>query len=148
MLCASVYPGSCHLELNRQYIAQSQTATVIVDVERFNGANNAVNLAVSGLPNGVTVTGANVIPAGSDATELTFAVAPNAPVSSSEYTITATSAGVRGSVSAKGLHDSDSTRSDKPLEQTPSLIVRSVSFPAPRSTAVTPTTGYPHNWTG
>ena len=82
--------------------AQSQTDTVKVGVERFNGANNTVNLAVSGLPNGVTVTGANVIPAGSDAAELIFAVAPNAPVSSSEYTITATSAGVSGSVSAKG----------------------------------------------
>jgi hypothetical protein len=82
--------------------AQSQTDTMNVGVERFNGANNAVNLAVSGLPNGVTVAGSGVIPAGSDATELIFEVAPNAPVSSSEYTITATSPGVNGSVSTKG----------------------------------------------
>jgi hypothetical protein len=82
--------------------AQSQTATVDVGIQRFNGADDAVNLAVSGLPSGVTVAGADTIPAGGDAAELIFEVAANAPVSSREYTITATSADVSGSVSTKG----------------------------------------------
>ncbi len=82
--------------------AQSQSAEVSVGIERFNGADDAVNLAVSGLPSGVTVAGADTIPAGGNAAELIFEVAANAPVSSSEYTITATSADVSGSVSMKG----------------------------------------------
>ncbi|MGA9875813.1 MAG: hypothetical protein WBQ21_08390 [Solirubrobacteraceae bacterium] len=96
-------PPQIGLEAGKFYsAAQSQSDTVEVGVERFNGANNAVNLAVSGLPSGVTVAGSEMIPAGSDATELIFAVAPNAPASSSEFTITATSTGVSGPVSAKG----------------------------------------------
>jgi hypothetical protein len=85
--------------------AQGQNDTVGVGVQRFNGADDAVELTVSGLPTGVTVAGDNVIPGNEDAVEMVFEVAPDAPVSSSEYTITAKSADVSGSVSTKGTFD-------------------------------------------
>ncbi len=73
---------------------QGQSISVPVTVHRFNGAGNPVNLSVSGLPGGVTVTGGSTIAAGSSTTDLTFAIAATAPVTSTQFTITATSAGV------------------------------------------------------
>ena len=55
---------------------------------------NPVDLSVSGLPGGVTLTGGTTIAAGSDTTDLTFAIAANAPVGSTQFTLAATSAGV------------------------------------------------------
>lgn len=69
------------------------TASLSVDVQRFNGANDPVSLAVSGLPTGVTLTGGTTIPAGSDTTTLTFSVASTAPlVNDAPFTVSATSA--------------------------------------------------------
>lgn len=73
---------------------QGQTVSVPVTVHRFNGAGNPVDLSVSGLPGGVTLTGGTTIAAGSDTTDLTFAIAANAPVGSTQFTLAATSAGV------------------------------------------------------
>lgn len=82
--------------------AQTQTVSVPVSVQRFNGANSPVNLAVTGLPSGVTLTGGSVIAAGSDTTNLTFAIAADAPAGSATYRITATSAGVSEAATATG----------------------------------------------
>jgi hypothetical protein len=74
--------------------AQGQTVSVPVTVERFNGASNALELSISGLPNGVTLTGGNMVPAGSDTADLQLTVAANAAPETSIYTISGTSAGV------------------------------------------------------
>ncbi len=73
---------------------ESQTVSLPVTIQRFNGADGAVDLSVSGLPAGVTLTGGSTIAAGSDTTDLTFAIAANAPVANARFTITATSSGV------------------------------------------------------
>ncbi len=83
-------------------LAQSQQVTEVLGIQRFNDADDPVTLTVSGLPEGVTVAGENVIPANGDKAELVFSVAANAPVASSEFTLTAKSPDVSGSVSEKG----------------------------------------------
>ncbi len=71
------------------------SASLAVDVQRFDGADDAVNLTVSGLPTGVTLTGGTTIPAGSDTTTLRFSVSSSAPlVTDAKFTISATSADV------------------------------------------------------
>jgi hypothetical protein len=73
---------------------EGTTVGVPVTVERFNGAEEPIELHVSGLPSGVTVTGGTTIAPGEANTELEFAVAPTAPVGESAIAITATSKGV------------------------------------------------------
>ena len=72
--------------------AQGQTLSVSVSVDRYSGADDPVTLAISGLPAGVTLTGGQTIPAGSDSTTLTFAIAPGAHVASSAFTLSASTA--------------------------------------------------------
>ena len=82
---------------------QGQTVSVPIAVARFNNASNPVDLSVSGLPPGVTLTGGNVIPEGSDTTELQFTVGPNAAPASSTYTVSATSVGVESPAPVQGV---------------------------------------------
>lgn len=60
---------------------QGSTEALGVEVNRFNGENDAVTLAISGLPTGVTLSsGSTTIPAGQVSTTLTFAVSSTAPI--------------------------------------------------------------------
>ncbi len=75
--------------------SQGTSAGWTVDVERFNQADEPIDLHVSGLPSGVTLTGGTTIEADSDSTTLTFSIAKSAPiVSAAPFTISATSADV------------------------------------------------------
>ncbi len=72
--------------------AEGGSASWTVNVERFNGADDPIELHVSGLPSGVTLTGGETIASGADSTTLTFSIAPSAPVvSEAPFTISATS---------------------------------------------------------
>jgi hypothetical protein len=73
---------------------EGTTVGVPVTVERFNSAEEPIELHVSGLPSGVTVAGGTTIAPGEANTELEFQVAPTAPVGEAAITITATSKGV------------------------------------------------------
>lgn len=78
--------------------SQGESTSLAFTIGRLNGANDPVDLAVSGLPSGVSVTGGTTIAANSDTTTLEFSVAPSAPlVSDAPFTITATSSDVSGS---------------------------------------------------
>jgi hypothetical protein len=70
--------------------------TASVSVERLNAENDPIDLQVSGLPSGVTVTGGTTIAPGSDSTTLQFAVAADAPLGSVPFTVSATAADVSG----------------------------------------------------
>ena len=72
--------------------SQAQTLEVPVTIDRYSGADDPVTLAISGLPDGVTLTGGQTIAAGSDSTDLTFSIAANAQVTSSTYTLKASTA--------------------------------------------------------
>ena len=70
------------------------TASLPIAITRSSSANNAVTLAVSGLPAGVTLSGGQTIAAGSDSTTLVFSVSASAAtVTDVPITISATSAG-------------------------------------------------------
>jgi hypothetical protein len=73
---------------------EGTTVGVPVTVERFNGAEEPIELHVSGLPSGVTVVGGTTIAPGEAKTQLELQVAPTAPVEEAAITITATSKGV------------------------------------------------------
>jgi hypothetical protein len=73
---------------------EGTTVGVPVTVERFNSAEESIELHVSGLPSGVTVAGGTTIAPGQAKTQLEFQVAPTAPVGEAALTITATSKGV------------------------------------------------------
>jgi hypothetical protein len=73
---------------------EGTTVGVPVTVERFNSAEEPIELHVSGLPSGVTVAGGTTIAPGEAKTELELKVAPTAPVAEAALTITATSKGV------------------------------------------------------
>ena len=62
--------------------SQGQTLKVPVTIDRYSGADDPVTLAVSGLPDGVSLTGGQTIAAGSDSADLTFSIAANAQVTS------------------------------------------------------------------
>lgn len=71
------------------------SSSLTVDVQRFDGADDAVDLTVSGLPSGVTLIGGTTIAAGADTTTLTFSVSSSAPfVDDAPFTVSATSADV------------------------------------------------------
>ncbi len=71
--------------------SQGTNASWTVGVERFNNADEPIELHVSGLPSGVTLTGEHTIAAGSDTGTLTFSIASNAPLlSEAPFTISAT----------------------------------------------------------
>ena len=72
------------------------TPTASVSVDRLNAENDPIDLQVSGLPSGITVTGGTTIPPGSDSTTLQFAVAADAPLGSAPFTVSATAADVSG----------------------------------------------------
>lgn len=75
-------------------VAPGGTVTSTIKLQRFNGANNEVDLTVGGLPSGVTATGTTV-PAGSDTATVSFQAAPGTALASNiPITISATSAGV------------------------------------------------------
>jgi hypothetical protein len=82
---------------------QGSTAQMSVDIGRFNGADDPVDLAISGLPSGVTLTGGSTtIPAGSSTTTLTFTISSSAPtVEAVPFTVTATTADVSETVSTQ-----------------------------------------------
>ncbi len=69
--------------------AQGQTLSVPVSIDRYAGADDSITLAIGGLPTGVTLTGGQTIAADSESTTLTFSIAPNAPASHTQYTLTA-----------------------------------------------------------
>jgi hypothetical protein len=72
--------------------AQGSTASWTVHVQRFNGADEPIELHVSGLPGGVALTGGQTIASGSESTTLTFSISPSAPVvSGAPFSISATS---------------------------------------------------------
>ena len=78
---ASAYPGG--------------TTTLPVYVQRFNGASDAVDLSVKGLPTGVGMTGGATIPATRNSITLKFSVLKNAPhVTNHVFRMSATSADV------------------------------------------------------
>ena len=78
--------------------SQGESTSLAFTIDRLNGAKDPVDLAVAGLPSGVSVTGGATIAANSDTTTLEFSVAPSAPlVSDAPFTITATSSDVSGS---------------------------------------------------
>ncbi len=75
--------------------AQGTSASWTVAAQRFNKAEEAIELHVSGLPSGVVLSGGETIPKGSDSTALTFSISPSAPlVSDAPFTISASSPGV------------------------------------------------------
>jgi hypothetical protein len=73
---------------------EGTTVGMPVTVERFNSAEEPIELHVSGLPSGVTVAGGTTIASGEAKTQLEFKVAPTAPVGEATIAITATSKGV------------------------------------------------------
>jgi hypothetical protein len=73
---------------------EGTTVGVPVTVERFNSAEEPIELHVSGLPSGVTVAGGSTIAPGEANTQLELQVSPTAPVGETAITITATSKGV------------------------------------------------------
>ena len=77
--------------------SRGESSSLGFTIDRLNGANDPVDLTVSGLPSGVSVTGGTTIPANSSTTTLEFSVAPGAPlVNDASFTITATSSDVSG----------------------------------------------------
>ena len=72
---------------------QGNDGTVVVTLSRAGGFSGAVDLALTGLPTGVTAPGAQ-IPAGSSQATLTLTAAVGAAVGSATATVRATGAGV------------------------------------------------------
>jgi hypothetical protein len=70
------------------------TAKLPISVFRENGADNEIELHVSGLPQGVTVKGGAKIPAGKSSTTLELAISEEAATGETPLTIGATSSGL------------------------------------------------------
>jgi hypothetical protein len=93
----SPLPASIHLEAASQGAGgyQGGTATLPIRVFRENGAEEPIELHVSGLPAGVSVTGGTTIAKGQTSTKLTFSISnQSALVNEVPITITATSNGL------------------------------------------------------
>lgn len=74
--------------------SQGGSASLPIRVFRENGAEEPIELHVSGLPKGVTVSGGATIPSGQDFTTLKVAIAEDAATGEVPITITATSNGL------------------------------------------------------
>jgi hypothetical protein len=74
-----------YVNAGRLNLASGGTATVRVEAERLSGFDGPIQIAVTGLPRGVSVTG-RVIPAGQATADVTFKVASDAPRTAARLT--------------------------------------------------------------
>ncbi|MBL0940492.1 MAG: hypothetical protein IBJ03_16475 [Gemmatimonadaceae bacterium] len=85
-------------------VVQGATGTVPVTITRSNGFADAVTLAVSGLPTGVTGTfNPATVAAGSTTSTLSLAVAANAAAATTPITITASGTGITAQTATVNL---------------------------------------------
>ena len=102
---------------------QGQIVEVPIVVQRYFGANNEIELKVSGLPKGVTVIGDTTkIKAGLGESNLAFNVAADAAPTVAQYKVTAASVGVLEPVSVEGTFAVSAALELNPVSETVSMV--------------------------
>lgn len=124
-------------------VTQGGTATVPVTITRSNGFADAVTLAVSGLPTGVTGTfNPASIAAGATTSTLSLAVGAGAAAGTSSFTITASGTGVTAQTATVNLTVTASATPAFSLTATPAAATVTAGQSATASIGIARTGGF------